>query len=145
MEWNVLYSQNNMPSLEDISNYVNTGLWRKLNSFLQNTYHIQPKLSYSGCSMQPGWNVKYKKSGKSLCTLYPMPESFIALVVIGNKEIHEVELALPSYGEYIQKLYQDTAYSAGGRWLMIHVTEPAVLDDVMDLIKIRVKPKQRSK
>ncbi|WP_423245054.1 DUF3788 family protein [Heliorestis acidaminivorans] len=26
-------------------------------------------MTYSKCSAQPGWNVKYKKSGKSLCTL----------------------------------------------------------------------------
>ncbi len=141
MQWNVLYTPDNPPSLEEIGNYVDTDLWQRLNSYLQNTYQIQPKLSYSRCSMQPGWNVKYQKSGKSLCTLYPLAGYFIALVVIGSKESEEAEFMLPSYSEYTQNLYQNTAYSAGGRWLMINVTEPAILDDVINLMRIRVKPK----
>lgn len=140
MEWRTLYSQSNPPVLDDISDYANTRLWQRLNSFLQNTYQIQPKLSYSQCSMQPGWNIKYQKSGKSLCTLYPMEGFFITLVVIGNKENFEAELMLPSFSKYTQSLYQNTAFSAGGRWLMINVTEPAILDDVINLIQIRVNP-----
>jgi hypothetical protein len=141
MEWNALYDQSNPPSLDDISKYVNSALWEKLNSFLQNNYHIQPKLSYSRCSMQPGWNVKYQKSGKSLCTLYPREDFIIALVVIGNKESHEAELMLASFSEYTQSLYQNTVFSAGGRWLMINITEPAILKDVICLIQMRIKSK----
>lgn len=85
MEWSKLYSKCDAPALEDVGQFVNNELWDKLNFFLQNTYRVQPKLSYSQCSMQPGWNVKYQKSGRSLCTLYPMEGFFIALVVIGSK------------------------------------------------------------
>jgi hypothetical protein len=77
--------------------------------------------------MKPGWNVKYQKSGKSLCTLYPMEGFFIALVVIGNKESFEAELMLPLLSSYTQSLYQNTAFSAGGRWLMINVTDQTIL------------------
>ncbi len=141
MEWSILYGQGDMPTFADISEYVDSELWETLNSFLQSTYHVQPKLFYSRCSMQSGWNIKYKKSGKSLCTLYPMEGFFIALIVIGSKESHEAELMLPSYSEYIKNLYQNTAFSAGGRWLMINVTEPVILNDVISLVKIRTRPK----
>lgn len=141
MEWSNLYDPNNQPTLENISEYVNTQLWHDLNIFLQNTYNIQPKLSYSKCSMQRGWNLKYQKGGKSLCTLYPMENYFIILIVIGNKEVHEAELFIPVSSKYTQDLYQKTAYSAGGRWLMMNVTDRKRLDDAINLIKIRVKPK----
>lgn len=141
MEWNTLYEQNNPPTLDNVGEYVGSELWENLNSFLQGTYQIQPKFSYSRCSMQPGWNVKYQKRGKSLCTLYPMKGFFIALVVIGNKESFEAELMLPSFSKYTQSLYQNTAFSAGGRWLMINVTEPKILKDVISLVQIRAKSK----
>ncbi|AOT71933.1 DUF3788 domain-containing protein [Geosporobacter ferrireducens] len=141
MEWNILYDPNSPPTLDDISKYVGSELWGNLNAFLEGGYKIQPKFSYSRCSMQPGWNVKYKKSGKSLCTLYPMEGFFIALVVIGNKESFEAELMLPSFSKYTQSLYHNTAFSAGGRWLMINVTEPAILEDVISLVQIRAKSK----
>ncbi|RCX16343.1 uncharacterized protein DUF3788 [Anaerobacterium chartisolvens] len=142
MKWNILYDQNNPPALNDIEKYVGSGLWENLNTFLKSTYGIQPKLSYSRCSMQPGWNVKYQKSGKSLCTLYPMDGFFIALIVVGSKESSQAELLLPSFSKYTQDLYKGTPFSAGGRWMMINVTEHEILEDVVRLIQIRVKPKQ---
>lgn len=141
MEWNTLYDQNSPPTLDNIGKYVGSELWGNLNAFLEDTYKIQPIFTYSRCSMQPGWNVKYQKNGKSLCTLYPMEGFFIALVVIGNKESFEAELMLPSFSKYTQSLHQNTAFSAGGRWLMINVTEPAILDDVISLVQIRAKSK----
>lgn len=144
MEWRNLYGPGNPPALDNISEYVNNELWQELNAFLQSTYHIQPKLAYSRCSMQPGWNVKYQKSGKSLCTLYPMKGYFIALVVIGNKEMHEAELLMPLCNKYIQALFQKADFSTGGRWLMVNVTDRPILDDVVSLIQIRVRPKVTS-
>lgn len=141
MEWNALYDQNTPPNLDNINEYINSDLWLKLNFFLESTYQIQPKFSFSRCSMQPGWNLKYKKSGKSLCTLYPMKGFFIALVVIGNKENFETELMLSSFSRYIQNLYLDTPFSLGGHWLMINVTDAEILDDVISLIQIRTNSK----
>ena len=66
---------------------------------------------------------------------------FIALVVIGNKEINETELILPSCSEHIQDLYKNSPFSLGGKWLMINVTDKKILEDVEMLIKIRVLPK----
>lgn len=141
MEWSNLYDTNSQPSLDKISAYISNELWQHLNSFLQNTYHIQPKLTYSQCSMQRGWNIKYKKNGKSLCTLYPMENYFIALLVIGNKEMQEVELLMPLCSEYTQVLYEKTGSYNGGRWLMLNVTDSFILEDVINLIQIRVRPK----
>ncbi len=85
--------------------------------------------------------MKYQKSGKSLCTLYPMEGHFIALVVIGSKEETEVELALDTLNSYTAGLYRKTSFSCGGRWLMIEVKDKSVLEDVKRLMAIRVKPK----
>lgn len=141
MEWSNIYGSSNQPTLEEIDQYIGNELWQDLNVFLQNTYNVQPKLAYSQCSMQRGWNLKYQKSGKSLCTLYPMENYFIALVVIGNKEMDEAEMLISLCSKYTQELYQKTAFSAGGRWLMMNVTDQSILDDVIRLIQIRVRPK----
>ena len=141
MDWITRFGPENQPSYEDIDNFINSELWREINTALQTSYKISPLMSYSKCSAQPGWNVKYKKGGKSLCTLYPMDGYFIALVTIGNKETNEVEQTLSMYSEYTRELYKRTAFSCGGRWLMINVTDKAVLDDVINLVNIRVKAK----
>ncbi len=139
--WGEMFSQQTEPTYEEVSQYINNSLWEEMNEYLQNTYKVSPKLTYSKCSMQNGWNVKYQKSSKSLCTLYPMDGYFIALVVIGNKELTQTELLIPSCTAYLQKLFSETSYSAMGRWLMINVTDTQILADVKSLIKIRVSIK----
>lgn len=145
MEWSMLYGNGQEPDREAIRGFVGKAapLWDELEHFLGETYHVPSKTTYSRCSAQPGWNVKYQKSGKSLCTMYPMEDFFIVLVVIGIKEEAETEaaLALGQFTPYLQELYGKTSFSCGGRWLMIRVTDEAVLEDVKRLISIRVKPK----
>lgn len=142
MGWNELYNANKEPTFKNIEKFINNELWKDINDFIENTYNISPALSYSSCSGQPGWNVKYKKSGKSLCTLYPMEGYFIALIVIGNKEMNETEFILPSLSKHVQELYKNSPFSLGGKWLMINVTDKKILEDVEMLIKIRVAPKK---
>ncbi len=144
MAWTTLYGPDRQPDAGEIAAYINSPLWAELNRFLQTHYQVQPSYSYSNCSAQPGWNVKYQKAGRSLCTLYPMDGYFIALVVIGPKEEAEAELVMPLCAAYTQALFANTPFSAGGRWLMISVTGEAVLTDVKRLIQIRRKLKKEA-
>ena len=141
MTWSEQYGNSHQPTDKNIQEFINNDLWSVLNTYLQETYNIMPKIVYSSCSMQKGWNVKYKKSGKSLCTLYPMQGYYIALVVIGNRELDEAELLLPLCGEYIQTLFRQTAAGYGGKWLMIDVRSVEILDDVKKLIALRANNK----
>lgn len=139
--WSSLFTESTEPSLQEMEAYIHSDLWREINSFLSETYSIAPQLAYSRCSGQPGWNVKYQKGGKSLCTLYPMDGSFIALVVIGAKETPEAELLVPLCSDYTRELYRGVPFSCGGKWLMIQVTSRQILQDTQKLIALRVKPK----
>ena len=146
MKWSELFSANQAPSSEDIKQYIGEGspVWSELLSYIEEAYQVKSKMSYSKCSAQPGWNIKYQKSGKSLCTLYPMEGYFIALVVVGAKEEEEVEMALGTFTPYVQELYRKSSFSCGGRWLMIEVKDKSVLEDIKSLIAIRVRPKKLS-
>lgn len=142
MDWIDLYSQEKQPTAEEIAAHIDNPLWAEFNDYLQENYGVEPDYSYSGCAGQPGWNVKYKKGGKSLCTLYPMDGYFIALVVVGNKEVTEVELIAPSLTDHVQELLNTAGGLNGARWLMIHVTDEDIMNDALRLIEIR-KPIRR--
>jgi hypothetical protein len=137
MEWSQLYTADQQPTLEAMDAFVGNPLWNELNGYVQKAYATLPKLKHSGCSWQPGWNVKYQKSGKSLCTLYPMPGFFMALVVIGPKEMTQAELCMPMCCAYTQELFARVEVSMGGKWLMMHVTDADVLEDVRRLVGLR--------
>ena len=42
---------------------------------------------------------------------------------------------------YTQELYRSTASSKMGRWLMLDLTSPEVLEDVKALLALRAKPR----
>lgn len=140
MAWSERFPFSQPPALDEIEEFVESDAWGDLNAYIQSAYAVSPSLEYSKCAMQRGWNVKYKKGGRSLCTLYPMDGSFIVLVVIGRREMPEAEQMLPFCSPYVQELYKKTPFSAGGKWLMIRVSQPGILEDVKKLIGTRYKP-----
>lgn len=137
MDWNLLYSEKEPPSWAQIAEYINDPLWTVFNQRIQSAYHCDPRLEYSRCSMQAGWNIKYKKSGRSLCTLYPMQGYFIALVVIGSRELTEAELLMPLCSDYVQTVFKNTKTGNGQKWLMLEVREESIMRDVFTLINLR--------
>lgn len=137
--WSQMYESNNTPNLKQISKYINSPFWKELCDFIENNYNVEPKIEYSCCSLQPGWNVKYKKSNKSICTLYPNADYFTCMVTVGSKNQEEVEYMLPSCDEYIQKIYQNTSVFNNSRWLMIDVKSSKILEDIKELITIKMK------
>ena len=136
--WHLMFTEDQAPSLEQMSDYVGSGRmrWNHLNEYLQSAYHVQPIIEYSSCSAQPGWNVKYKKSGKALCTLYPLKDSCIVLVVVGPKHDAQVtfEMDAGMYTPSVTKSFSKAKPMAIGRWLMIEVVDDAVLEDIKHLI-----------
>ena len=125
------------PSMEGISDFVNNILWDDLCHYIETQYQTGPEFHYSRCSMQMGWNVKFKKAGRALCTLYPMEGYYRALIVIGEREQIRMETNLPNFTPYVQELYQQTKSSMGQKWLMLDVTNQSVLKDLKDCINFR--------
>ncbi len=142
MSWSEEYSKENKPDKDKISEYINCKYWDNLCEFLENTYFISPIIEHSTCSGASGWNVKYRKGSKAICTLYPAKEYFTCLVSIGSKIASEAELVISSC-EYIKELYENTKLYNGSRWLMIDVKSDEILEILKQLFFIRVSPPKK--
>jgi len=142
MQWSEIWDNGHEPTESQIQEFVDTPLWDNLTKYLQQTYNVKPKLFYSCCSMEKGlwkgWNVKYKKSGKSLCTLYPKQGYFLSLVPIGLREMNEAELLMSLCTEYTQNLFKQTASGHNGKSLAFDVKNESILNDMKNLIDLRV-------
>lgn len=66
MDWNALYSNEQPPSLEQVTKYINNPLWIDFNNRIQFTYRTRPCMEYSRCSMQAGWNINLNYSRNSI-------------------------------------------------------------------------------
>jgi len=128
------------PAYDQIYNYMNKTAqahWQDLNSFIQEKYKASPKIMYSKCSAKPGWNVKYNKSGKSICTLYPEKDGFVALVVITLDLIPVIEAMSSRFETDVLALISSARPFNGTLWLMIQVNRAAVVDNVKDLLLLK--------
>jgi AraC family transcriptional regulator len=145
MQWYELFNKENEPTEAQVSEYINSPLFGELDDYLRQAHKVKPKLAYSGCAMDKGmwkgWNIKYKKSGKSLCTVYPKQGYILALLPIGAKEINEAELLMPLCSEYTQELFGKCETFQGGKYLGFELRNEDVLRDMKGLIDIRVRVK----
>ena len=60
------------------------------------------------------------------------------MISIGQKEAPAMELVLPGLTAYVREVYQNSRPSRMGRWLMIRVSGPEILEDVKTLLRIRM-------
>lgn len=129
------------PAMLDIEQYMEKEArlrWQTLIAFIEGTFGSKPVISYSVCVAKPGWNVKYKKSSKALCTLYPEKNQLIALVCLNANDMQRFELVKPTYTPYVADLYDRCKLFNGTKWLMIAVTEDGILKDVQKLMQLKV-------
>ena len=126
------------PAIEEIGEYVGNPVFMDFCTEIKNVYNCKEKIEYSSCSWERGWNIKFKKSGKNLCTIYPREGYFTVMIVIGRKEKESVEEILPECTAELQTLYSQTKEGNGQRWLMIDLEDHEDLyRDILRFIKIR--------
>lgn len=133
-----IQDKNYCPAIREISEYVRNPVFMEFCSEIKDIYQCTEKIEYSSCSWEKGWNVKFKKAGKTLCTIYPKEGFFKILVVVGPKEKAIVEAALPECTADLCNIYKQTQEGNGQRWLMIDMEDKESLyQDVLRLIEIR--------
>lgn len=126
------------PSLEEIAEYIHTPVFMEFCEEIKTKFNAKEHLEFSSCSWEYGWNIKYRKSGKSLCTIYPRESYFTVLVVVGKKQKEAVEELLPDCSDRIKEIYHQTQEGNGQRWLMIDLEDKdKAYEDVLRLIDIR--------
>ena len=139
--WTQLFPMDRKPSVEELDQYADNPLWPELRQYLKDAYGAEPRMDYSRCGLEPGWNVKFKKGSKALATVYLRPGYVPAMVSVAPKDEDAAEGVLLTCTEYTRTLYRNTASSKMGRWLMIDLTSPEVLEDLKALLALRVKPR----
>lgn len=126
------------PTLEELCGYVRNPAFARFCGQLQERFQAVEKIEYSRCSLEPGWNIKWKRSGRSLCTVYPRESFFTVLVVVGQKQREAAEAFLRNGPPRIREIYEQTREGNGQRWLMIDLEDEGLeYEAVLDLIAIR--------
>lgn len=137
----LILDQNNTPAYDDIMMFMSKQgqtLWKDINLFIQGKYNVSPKMTYSRCTEKPGWNIKYQKSNKSICTLYPEKECFTALVVITLNLVPVINAMALEFDEEILKLISSVKPFNGTLWLMIRADRVEIVSNIKRLLELKL-------
>lgn len=126
------------PILEEIEEYVDNPVFTQFCSDIKTKYNCNEKIEFSSCSWEFGWNIKFKKSGKTLCTIYPKKHYFRVLIVIGEREKEVVESIFLDFTPELRHIYEQTKTGNGQKWLIIDLkVKDNIYSDLFHLIDIR--------
>jgi len=114
-------------------------LWSSLREYLSVHYEHIPELDFGGRNY--GWSIRYRKSGKTLVTLYPERNAFTALVVLGKKEVGKTEGFQDKLSIRVRKMLQETDQLHDGRWLWIRPSSKADVESIKLLLSAKRQPK----
>ena len=114
--------------------------WNELIEFIELHYDFEPVWDYGG--KYGIWEVKYRKSGKTLCAFYIKDGCFTVLVVFGKAEREKFELSQKEFCFKIIETYTNTRQYHDGKWLWINVSDNSLIKDIKRLIVIKKNVKK---
>jgi hypothetical protein len=127
------------PTLEEIRSALGScfPFWERLTGFIEKSYRIDGVWSTWGPA-KSGWNLRYRRKGKSLTALHPQQDRILVQIVLGKAQ---VERALQlEFGENISTILREVPQLRDGRWLFIPVTSESDAKDVEKLLLAKMCP-----
>jgi len=141
-EYQRLMDGTHTPTEQEIETFIGAPAketWMKLRRFLKENYDIVPEMIFD---KKYGWDVRYRKSGRTLVTLTPEKGAVRVLIVLGREES---EKALSMRDELSSKMYrfiESTMQLHDGRWLWIRLFRAEDVADVEKLLTVKRRPKK---
>ena len=115
-------------------------LWSDLREYLASNYpQCLPVFTVEGKGAD--YTIRYRKSGKTLVTLYPADKALTVLVVLGKKEVAKVEQFENKLSKKIRELFKNTNQLHDGRWLWIKPSTKKDIESIKMLLKAKRRPK----
>jgi hypothetical protein len=132
-----------IPTHCDIETFIGASAasaWNELTKFVVSNYDYEAVWDNGGKNAIG--EVKYRKSGKTLCAFYVKEGYFTVLIVFGKAEREIFELTKDNFCSEVAALYDSTHQYHDGKWLWVNVKDMGLIEDVKRLIIIKKKPKK---
>lgn len=117
-------------------------LLNELKDYIEKHYEFIPEIVFYGEKF--GWTLRYRRSGKTLCSFFPEEGSFTILVVFGKKEVEKTQLIIYKLNKAVKKVFKETKQLHDGRWLWIKVRTASDVESIKVLLGVKRRPKVKS-
>jgi len=144
MEYERIYNKDPLPSYDEIRNFIGdiaVMQFDRLVEFVEENYDFDKEVYFGGKNY--GVMVRFRKSGKTLLSIFPEKNGFSIVLVYGKKEIEQFENKKNQYSSFITSIYDATKQYHDGKWLLIRIEDDRYLNELIEMIKIKKKPKKK--
>jgi len=111
-------------------------LWESLTQFIADNYRIKGDFAFYRKNY--GWALRFRKGGKALVSMYPGKNGFTVQIVIGR--IQTEKAFRLNLGKNVKKILRDAHQFPEGRWLFIEIRSKQDLQDVRELLLLKLRP-----
>ena len=89
------------------------------------------------------YEYKYRRGGKTLCTLYVKEGTFGLQIIFGKDERAKVEAIRNELSEEVWQIYENAHTYHDGKWVMFYPTDTAMFEDFMKLLGLKRRPNRK--
>lgn len=135
---NPLIIPDNNSILRYIGNKNVKSNWLDLLTFVDNFYDLEKNVLFGG--KKYGWAIQWKKSKKTILTIFPERESFTVLLIFGKSELQKIFDKKGIFSKTIIDKIDNTKQYQDGKWVWINCNDEKLLNDIKELIRIKRQP-----
>ena len=135
------YNKENKPTRSQIKKALGNKVltsWTEITNYIDSVYHIKPEKTFGGKNY--GWSFKYRKSGMTLCSIFPEKESFTVQIVFAQNDLENLSANFSTLSKSAQKLITATKQYFDGRWVKFRLPNDANLKDIKTMLTAKLKP-----
>lgn len=132
------------PTNQEINEMLGTekySVWAGLCNLIENLYEMDILCKNTKWN---NWKYehKYRRGGKTLCTLYANENGFVIQIVFGKEERAKFESEQHTYSDEIQSIYKNSTTYHDGKWMSFEPVN-SLLEDIQKLLCIKRKPNKK--
>ncbi len=125
------------PSVDDMFEAVSTSKanLKALLGIIEKEFKAKSEFKFYGKNY--GWALNFKKSGKSLISIYPGDNMFTVQIILDK--VQAAEAINANIAESIKTIISGTEEICEGKWIYIKIGPTSEVSDIETLLKIRMK------
>ena len=115
--------------------------WQQLCSMIDEKYEMERLWNTGGKKWT--YEYKYRRGGKTLCTLYAREKCIGFMIIFGKDERTKFEDIRDTLSTSICRQYDEAKIYRDGKWVMFEPIDTAEFDDYIKLLAIKRKPNKK--
>jgi hypothetical protein len=112
--------------------------WNEIYNYVSDNYYME--ILWNSGGKYGIYECKFRKSGKTLCTLYVKENSFDLLLIYGKGEREKFETLRMLFSLKAQDIYDMANTYHDGKWIYMGINDSSLYADIINMLNIKKKP-----